>query len=271
MTATTDARTQFNLNGLLLEGDILIRIQDANGNYGKKIGPISPVKLSLNSGDATIIERKLRLRGMFGQVANTDVTDPGTASVSFETDDSGSELILPSLRATAVDVAEGSGSVTDGVVAVPLLGSWLDLPHRNIAMTGFSGKKANDTVLVAGTDYVAQDIWLKFGRLWIPAGSAITAGENCKWSYIYGAVSGTRLLGNTLSQVKLEIEFFGKNRSAKSGEPADIYLKIFETTVSKGTDLDFAATDYFKPNFSGTLATPLGQSAPYQLEILSIA
>lgn len=272
MTATTAARSAFNLNGLILEGDILIRIQDEAGAYGPRVGPISPIKLALNAGDSTIAERKLRLRGMYGQITNSVVTEAGIPTVAFETDDAGSNLILPSLRATEEAVDEDAGSVTDGVTAVPRLGDWLVFPHRNIAVTGFAGKKADGTTaLTANTDYVAQDIWLKFGRLWIPATSGITAAESCKWTYTYGAVSGTRLLGNTRSQVKLEIEFFGVNRAAQAGEPRDIYLKIFEATVNKGSELDLAASDYFKPNFSGTMVTPLGQSSPYYVEFLSFA
>lgn len=271
MTATTDARTQFKLDGVVLEGDILIRIKDANGDYGKTIGPISPVKLALNSGDQTTLERKLKLRGMWGQVTNSVVTDSGSPTVSFETDDSGSELILPALRATEETVSEAGGSVSDGVTAVPNLGDWLKLPHRNIATSGFSGKKANDAPLVAGTDYVIQDIWLQHGRVWIPAGSAIAAAESCKWTYTYGAVSGSRVLGNTLSQVEMQIELFGINKAAAAGMPKDLYLLIHAATVSKGTDLDFTAAEYFKPNFSGTMVTPSGESSPYHVEFLSFA
>lgn len=271
MTATTEARVAQSINGLFVEGDILVQIQDASGNYGKVIGPISPVKMTINSGDSTTKERKLRLRGLSGQVANSVPLESGTPTFAFETDDAGHNLILPALRASSETVNESGSSVTDGVTTVPFLGSWLELPHRNIAVTGFAGKKANDTPLVSGTDYVLQDIWLQYGRVWIPETSAIVADEGCKWTYTYGDVGGSRVLGNQLSQVRMIIEMFGVNTAAKPGDPKDIYLKIKEGTISKGSELDFAATDYFKPNFGGTMATPSGETSPYIVEFLTFA
>ena len=51
MTATVDARAAQQLKGAIYEGDILIRIKDANGQWGARIGPISPVKLAINPGE----------------------------------------------------------------------------------------------------------------------------------------------------------------------------------------------------------------------------
>lgn len=267
MTATADARLAQNLDGMFFEGDVLIRAKDTSGNWGKRIGPISPVKLALNPGSSTTTSRKLRLRGQWGQVANTVASEAAEPSCSFETDDAGSELILLAMRATSEAVSETGNSVTDGVTAVEFLGSWLQLPHRNIAITGFSGKHANDSALTAGTDYVLQDIWTKYGLVWIPATSGIAAAEACKWSYTYGDVAGTKITGNALSQVSLNIELFGVNRTDSS----DVHLVIHESVVSEGADLDFAATDFFKPNFSGKMVTPAGQNGPYYIEPLTFA
>ncbi|MCP5197308.1 MAG: hypothetical protein H6974_11055 [Gammaproteobacteria bacterium] len=267
MTATADARLAQNLDGMFFEGDVLIRAKDSNGNWGKRIGPISPVKLALNPGSSTTISRKLRLRGQWGQVANTVASEAAEPTVTFETDDAGQELILLALRATSEVVAETGNTVVDGVTAVAFLGSWLQLPHRNIAVSGFAGKHANDSALTAGTDYVLQDIWTKYGLIWIPESSGIAAAEACKWSYTYGDVSGSKITGNALAQVSLNLELFGVNRTDSS----DVHLVIHESVVSEGADLDFAATEFFKPNFSGKMVTPAGQAGPYYIEPLTFA
>ncbi len=267
MTATTSARQAQNLDGMFFEGDVLIKTKDVNGAWGKTIGPISPIKLAINPGSSKTINTKLRLRRQWGQVKNTVASDAAEPSVKFETDDAGKELILLALRATSTPIDEASGTITDGVTAVPFLGSWIELPHRNIAVTGFSGKHANDSALTAGTDYVLQDIWLEYGRVWIPETSTITAAEACKWSYTHGAVSGTRITGNQLSQVTLFLEMFGVNRVDSS----KVHVVVPEIVVSEGADLDFAATDFFKPNFSGTLVTPSGWDGPYYIEPLTLA
>lgn len=267
MTATAAARLAQNLDGAFYEGDVLIQAKDINGVWGKKIGPISPLKLAINPGSATTISRKLRLRQQWGQVANSVASESADPTVAFETDDAGKELILLAMRATSAAVNEASGTATDEVVAVPFLGSWLQLPDRNINASGFAGKHANNSALTANTDYVLQDIWLEHGLIWIPETSTITAAEACKWSYTHDAVTGSKISGNQLSQISLRIELFGVNRTDSS----KVHLVIEEAVVTEGADMDFAATDFFKPNFGGTLVTPPGKSAPYYFEPLTLA
>lgn len=267
MTATSSARQAQNLDGMFFEGDVIVRSKDINGVWGKRIGPISPLKLAINPGSATTVSRKLRLRGQWGQIANSVASESADPTVAFETDDAGKELLLLAMRATSVDLNEAGGTVTDGVTAVPFKGSWLQLPHRNVSATAFSGKHANDSALTAGTDYVLQDIWLEYGMIWIPETSTIAAAEACKWTYAHGTVTGPKISGNQFSQVSLNIELFGVNRTDSSR----VHLVIEEGVVSEGSDLDFAATEFFKPNFSGVLVTPAGKSAPYYIEQLTLA
>jgi len=265
--STVAARAAHHLTGMFFEGDVLIRARDINGAWGKRIGPVSPVKLAINPGSASTISRKLRLRGQWGQVADTVANESAEPTLQFETDDAGQELILLAMRATSEAISEAGGTATDEVTAVPAKGTWLQLPDRNIAVTGFAGKHANDSALTEGTDYVLQDIWLQYGLIFIPETSTISVAEACKWTYTHGAVSGSRITGNRMAQVNLNIELFGVNRTDNS----KVHLVVHESVVSEGADLDFAATDFFKPNFSGTLITPSGQAGPYYIEPLTLA
>lgn len=267
MTMTVAARTAQNLSGVMFEGDILLRQKLADGTLGKPIGPISPLKMALNPGDTAIKTRPLKLRGMFGQRADPVVMEAAEPTVALETDDAGSELILLALRATASAITESGGTAVNTVVPVKFKGSWLQLPQRNIALAGFSGKHANDSALAVDTDYGLQDIWLQHGLIWIPDTSSIAVDEACKWSYTYKAVSGTGILGNQVSQVTLQIEMFGVNRVNQR----PVKVIIFECTLNKATEVDFAANDYIKPNFSGVMTTPVGKSAPYLIEELTFA
>ncbi|MGB2971454.1 MAG: hypothetical protein WBD29_03680 [Candidatus Competibacter sp.] len=268
MTATVDARAAQQLKGAIYEGDILIRIKDANGNWGGRIGPITPAKLALNPGETTVITRTLKLRGMWGQRADPVTTEAAEPTVAFETDDANAELIRLALRGTFETVSEAAAAdVTDEVVAVPRKGDWLQLPHRNIAVAGFAGKHAAGAALVAGADYVLQDIWLQYGLVWIPPASSIAPGELCKWSYDAGAVAGTNLIGNTEAQTTLSLEMFGTNRVDRSS----IHLTIHEIAVTSATETDFAGSEYFKPQFSGVMSTPNGKAGPYEIETLTFA
>ncbi|TVR59426.1 MAG: hypothetical protein EA420_15955 [Candidatus Competibacteraceae bacterium] len=264
--STPLARSAHNLVGMFFEGDVLIRARDVNGVWGKRIGPVSPIKLAINPGSATTIERKLRLRTQWGQVADSVANESAAPTVAFETDDAGSELLLLAMRATETPISVAQGQRNQQVTAVPHKGSWLQLPDRNIASAGFSGRKANATALTAGTDYVLQDIWLEHGLIWIPEASTINVDEACDWTYNYGAVAGRKITGNVLAQVNLNIELFGVNRTDSS----KVRLFIHEAVVAEGADLDFAATEFFKPNFGGTLITPTGQAGPYFIEPLTL-
>lgn len=264
--STPLARAAHNLVGMFFEGDVILRARNSSGVWGKRIGPISPIKLAINPGSATTIERKLRLRTQWGQIADSVANESAAPTVAFETDDAGSELLLLAMRATETPISVAQGTRTNQVTAVPHLGSWLQLPDRNITVAGFSGRKAAGTALSATTDYIIQDIWLEHGLVWIPATSSIVVDEACDWTYTYGAVAGRKITGNVLAQVNLNIELFGVNRTDSS----KIHLFIHEAVVSEGADLDFAASEYFKPNFGGTLITPTGQAGPYFIEPLTL-
>lgn len=264
---TVRARSAQNLAGMIFEGDTMIRVRQSDGTLGKPIGPISPLKLAINPGDAEIKTRELHLRGMAGQRADPVVMGAAEPTFALETDDAGKELILLALRATSTALAESGGSVVDGVVPVKFKDSWLQLPHRNIVAAGFSGKHANNSALVAEDDYGLQDLWLQHGMIFIPGASTIAVDEACQWSYAYNAVSGATLLGNQIAQVTLQIELFGTNRVNQK----PVKVTVFECTVNKATEIDFAANDYIKPNFSGVMTTPEGKSAPYQIEELTFA
>ena len=264
---TVRARSAQNLAGMIFEGDAVIRARQADGTLGKPIGPISPLKLAINPGDATIKTRTLRLRGLYNQRADPVVMESAEPTFALETNDAGGELILLALRATSTAIAESGGAAVDEAVQVKFKDSWLQLPHRNIVAAGFGGKHANDSALVVETDYGLQDIWLQHGLIWIPEASTIAVDEACKWSYAYKAVSGSSLLGNQIAQVTMHIELFGTNRVNQQ----PVKVTVFECTVNKATEVDFAANDYIKPNFSGVMTTPVGKTAPYEIEELIFA
>lgn len=268
MTATVDARAAQKLRGAIYEGDVMLRFKDALGNYGARLGPISPVKLALNPGETTIMTRALKLRGQWGQRVDPVTTEAAEPTVAFETDDTNAELIRLALRGTINTVSQTAETVADEIVAVARKDDWLQLPHKNISMTGFSGKHASaGSALVAGTDYELQDIWLQYGLVWIPAGSSIAANEACEWSYSAGAVTGSNLIGNTEAQTTLNLEMFGINRVDRS----PMHLVIHEIAVSSASETDFAGSEYFKPQFSGVMSTPPGKSGPYEIETLTFA
>ncbi len=268
MTSTVNARAEQKLRGAIYEGDILIRIKDSSGNWSGNIGPISPAKLAINPGETTVTTRTLKLRGMWGQRADPVTTEAAEPKVAFQTDDTNAELIRLALRGTLEPVTQVAAAVAAEVVAVPRVGDWLKLPHKNIAMAGFSATHAGaGAALIEGVDYELQDIWLQYGLVWIPAGSAIAADEACEWTYAAGAVSGTNLIGNTEAQTTLAIEMFGTNRV----DGDSIHLSIHEVAVTSATEADFAGSDYFKPQFSGVMSTPLGKPGPYEIEILTFA
>jgi hypothetical protein len=266
--STSLARAAQNLYPAFYELDILIRIQASDGTYGQRIGPIESTTVAITPSVPNKITQLSALRGRTGQ-ANASVSVPNEApkiGLAFA-DSANADLVRLALKGETTSLTQASSTATNTVMAVPYLGSWLRLGHRNIQTTGFSGKLANDTALVANTDYVIDATWLKSGLVWIPATSNIPAGNACKWSYTYYAVSGTITQGDKLSSMTIDLVGFGKNLVRDSaGVQQELELEVWQV------DLDSNATFNFRSegqtltfDFTGTLITPSGKDSPYEI------
>lgn len=264
--AVATARAARGIVGGFYSGSAIIRVKDINGAWGDMIGPLDFTDLELDPGKGKTELRKLNLLGQEGQVADSVVAEAGTPTVKVVFSDSGREVFAMGLRGTVTAINETGGTRSDTVVAVINKGSWLKLGDRNIKTVGFSAKLANNSAMVADTDFILDATMLKYGFVYIPAGSAAAAAEGCKWTYTYLATTGYKTASNKLPELRVWIYLAGKNRATQNPATVEVYEAVLES--EKG----FSASGKFITNsFSGEATTPSGKSEPFYVEELAFA
>lgn len=260
MSDLSAARSAQGLDGLYWEGDLKLRRQDESGNWGKWIGPINSTKLAITPGDVEAKNRLARMRGQSGQSLNT-VLRPSPDSLTVIFDDVSADLIALAVRGTIAEINETGGTVSAEAVTVPYLGSWIELPDRNISTTGFSATQPSaGAALVAGTDYGPIDY--ANGWVFIPEGSAVVAGTAPEFSYTHFDVTGFRVLGAKTTQSVVELMHVGKNLATlKPGR-----VRVWQATLTNDQELDFQGDDFQSISLSGPVATPTGKAEPYEID-----
>ena len=259
-------RSAQNLGGRFFYGSILVQFYDADAlTWGPAFGPVNAVRLGINPGNSTLVERKLRTLSQRGQIGDSVVQELGTPVLGIDLDEvEDSEkkgLLVAQFRGTATDRASQSASTAVKTVkAVSSTGDWIKLDHTNVATAGFAGFQSDGTTpLVAGTDYILDAGLLRYGWVYIPSGSSATG--DCQWDYTYGNDSGIQIVGNALAQVKIKIHGFMKDL-ANGG---NYYLLCHEVVVNEGNEINFQSDEFLTPSFTGTMVTPSGETGPYYI------
>lgn len=264
--AVATARSARGIVGGFYSGSALIRVKDVYAAWGDIIGPLDISTLELSPGTGKKVLRKINLLGQEGQVLDSVTGEAGTPTIKVTFTDSGRELFAMGLRGTVATVSESGSTRSDKVVAVINKGSWMSLGDRNIQVAGFSGKHANNNSLSADTDYILDATMLKYGFIYIPTGSGLSAAENAKWSYTYLSTTGYKIASNKLPELRLWLYLAGKNRATSSPATVEVYEAVVDS--EKG----FAANGEFVMNsFSGEATTPSGKSEPFCVEDLTFA
>lgn len=264
--AVATARSARGVVGGFYSGSVMLRVKDVNGAWGDMLGPLDFSELELNPGTGKTEVRKLNLLGQEGQIADSVVAEAGTPTIKLSLTDSGREIFNMGLRGQITAVNEAGSTRSDKVVAVINKGSWMSLGDRNIQVSGFSGKHANNTSLTADTDYILDATMLKYGFIYIPAGSGLSAAEGAKWSYTYLSTTGYKIAANKLPELRLWVYLAGKNRATQNPATVEVYEAVVEP------DKGFSASGKFISNsFSGEATTPSGKSEPFYVEELTFA
>lgn len=250
----------------ILIGDMMFRLKDPYGNWGELFGPITVGEMTLDPGKPTQELIKSGLIETYTQVIGAVMT-PGDPSITIKLSDAGVNVLNLALRGTITAVTEAGNTVTNGEVNVVQKGAWLQFPHRNIAASGFSGK-SDTTDLVAGTDYLLDDMYLKYGMIYIPTTATnVDLAENQTWSYTYGAVSGSRIDAMQLADMRLQIDMPIQDRNTLNRG----FLKVWEAAVSPSSGIDVASNKKIELTLTGIPMTPSGKVAPYYIEWITFA
>jgi hypothetical protein len=237
-------------------GDVYIdRLTGAGVKQGSvKIG-IGKLEIKPN---VELKEQTSKGRESYGQViASVALNKPAELNIALTQVDR--KALAIALLGDDVAHAVTGASVTDEA-ATARHGKAIFLAHRNVSAVTVTNS-AGAVTYVSGTDYTLD---ARLGAITALSTGAITDGQTLLVDYTYAAESGYKIKGATQPQVKMAVFLDGKNMV----DGAACYVTIHEATVSPESAVDFLADDFAEINLKGSMATPSGQTEPFDVVML---
>jgi hypothetical protein len=237
-------------------GDVYIdRLTGAGVKQGSvKIG-IGKLEIKPN---VELKEQTSKGRDSYGQViASVALNKPAELNIALTQVDR--KALAIALLGDDVAHAVTGSSVVDEVM-IARKDKAVFLAHRNVSVVVVKHTSGAPTYIV-DTDYTVD---ARLGTITIKTTSAIVEGASLKVSYTYAAESGYKIKGATQPQVKMAVFLDGKNMV----DGAACYVTIHEATVSPESAVDFLADDFAEINLKGSMATPSGQTEPFDVVML---
>lgn len=249
-TATAIAR------GFVGAGDVYVERLVDGVSQGLK-GPFEANALSITPSVNTI-QNTSKGRYTYGQVLDAvNIAQP--TEFTLELKEVTGDILVMAFLGTSAAHSEASGTLADVSTTIAKLGEWVPLGKKNLAeLVTVETAATGGTTLVEGTDYR-----LNRPMGWIMAleGGAINAGDPVFVTGAYAGATGTLIKGSTRTEVRARIFFDGINQA----DGRQCTVEIHEAVLSPDSEFDFLADDFGSVNLTGTLKTPVGKDAPYEV------
>ena len=245
--------------GFLGAGDLYARIYNpATSLFEPWTGPYESTKFEIKP-NSDLKEMSSRGRSTYGQVIES-VPLPKPSDLNVVFGEVNRESLAMALFGTNSTLAQGSGSVSDEVVAAAL-GKWVDLAHANLATAGFVVTNSAATVTyVLGTDY---EVNYRLGMLRAITGGAIADAASLKVDYSYNAISGTKIAGSTQTQVRAQFRLDGINFASQ----LPVICDVWEAVLTPDSAFDFLQDKFAEISLKGRLKTPVGKTDPFEVQL----
>lgn len=196
----------------------------------------------------------------YGQ-ARASVVLPKPTEITIELSAATVEALAMQFQGLVQDLTQASGVMTAQSLTLTALDQWLPLGKRNISDTAFSiTNAAASTTYVLGTHYEVN--WLR-GEVRFKSGvsGAPTAADILKVTGTFGAVSGKKILGGRVTQVRCQARLDGENMVDNSPVEVDVW----ECVLGSNNGFDFLGSDYSAITLSGKIVTPTGKTEGYEI------
>lgn len=162
------------------------------------------------------------------------------------------------LMGEAIVITQNAGNaVAEPITAI--LGSYVDLAHKNVIGSVVLTNSAATTTYVEGTDYEinAAQGWIKALRT-----GGITDAQALKVTYAYGARAGWGIDAETIDQFEGELFLDGENLA----DGSQVELTIWKASFASGSAIDYLSDKFVDMSFSGGALLLAGKNSPYRLE-----
>lgn len=198
-------------------------------------------------------------KGKYGQVvASVLLPQPTEFKISI-TDVDGPALAM-ALMGDLSTLSVGAGTVTDEQVT-SAHNKYVDLAKKNITAASVAlTSSPTGTTYTEGTDF---EINYAMGWLKVLSTGSIPDSTALLIDYSHGAISGQKINGSTLAEVRGEFILDGQNLA----DGKDLTVYVDEGVVATDGEVDFMSDDFVELSLAGTMVTQAGKSQPYVVEL----
>jgi hypothetical protein len=239
--------------GFLGEGDVYFN-RYQNGAYLGFVALGNCESFEIKT-DAETKERISRQRDTYGQVlSSVSIGKPSTLSIAFN--DAAADNIALQTHGAKYTMSQAALATDTSETMTLIKNKWVELPSktRNV---GTVAVKVGTVAQTSGTDYVVLE------RMGMIKALTDTAATSVAVTYHKGAISGNLIAGSQDAMIRGEVRLDGRNKD--TGEL--IIVSVWDARLKSESGIDFLAQDFAGSKLSGTMVTPSGKTAPYEIRM----
>lgn len=248
--------------GFLGAGDLYLAVYNpVTAQFDEPVGPYEATQFEIKP-NSDLKEMSSRGRTTYGQVIES-VPLPQPADLSVTLAEVNREALAMALFGTTQSVSQGSGTVSNEAVVLTAakLDKWLQLSKQNLASTGFVvTNEAGTTTYELGRDY---EVNYRLGWIKVKSTGTIPSTETIHVDFSHNAISGSNILGATQSQVRAQLILDGVNFA----DQLPVITTVWEAVLTPDSAFDFLKDDFAEIQLTGRLKTPVGKTAPFEVQL----
>ncbi len=219
-------------------------------------GPYECTKFEIKP-NVELKEMTSKGRSTYGQVIES-VAIPQPADLTVDLPEVNKESRAIALLGTVAAVSQASGSLTDEVVTVTALDTWI--PLSKASFTTITAKTSADVALTEGEDFIT-DKQLGWIKVLSSNNNGVAAAATIKVSGAYQATSGDEIKGMTNAQLRAKFKLVGKNFA----DDLPYSVTVHEAVIAADSAFDFLQDDFASVSLPGRMKTPAGFTEPFNV------
>jgi hypothetical protein len=246
--------------GYLGSGDLYINRIVGGVKQGME-GPFEVERFEIKA-NSELRERVSKSRNGYGQVvASAAIPQPFDLNITMgEADKTGLAIAL---LGTAAATTQTSGSLT-AVEFVAAHDKWVALTKARLTGTATVTSDPAGTTYTEGTDYLVNR---ELGLIKVLSTGTIGDAVDLLVTSTYAAIASTEIQGATSAAIRAEFTLDGKNLA----DDTPAIVTVYEGVVASDAAVDFLSDQFLTIPLPGRLVTPVGQTAPFKIELRDAA
>lgn len=241
--------------GFLGAGDLYIA-RYAGGVVQAWQGPYECTKFEIKP-NVELKEMTSKGRNTYGQVIES-VAIPQPADLTVDLPEVNRESLAIALLGTVAAVSQTGGTLTDEVVTVTALDTWI--PLSKASFTSITAATSLGVALTEGIDFIT-DKQLGWIKVLSTNDNSVIAGDTIKVSGAYATTTGDEIKGMTNAQLRAKFKLVGKNFA----DDLPYTVTVHEAIIAADSAFDFLQDDFASVSLPGRMKTPAGFTEPFNV------